>query len=373
MCLDEFGTDLVVFDCIWQLNQHPALLGHSFVNFGLYLNLDGSQDGDVSTLHADSTYHSSNSVLSSNLAKVTIQRRPVGPHTICRPISPLNTLYRWTPARSFPTPHLFSDNRLFLLLQHDLRPFNQHVVDQFRASLAEDWSDPSTQIPDLDQCLDARDAVAIRRVWKWKYGEAGVLRLNLEMMGIPHRTEQGGAIQLPIRPGSVHLIPKWQPPPKVPAHESALVVDVLKALQLFKLPIVRATCSCSEPFLISLEKQEQTIWMTVHSQLSGLQSELEREHVAGRTRWLPNARCCGATIRARRWAALRGQRLGDSPASLSQWEFQWIHLCEQVGHLLMIEYNSLQSQQGTLSVAPICLSSSKHAQMRTKLCQTHPN
>ncbi len=172
----------------------------SWVNYGLYLKLDGSQDGDIDTLHKDSTARdeSLRQERTANLIeKVTIRKRNTG--TVDRVYTPLHANYTMLDADA--NSHVITHKQAHNLdhLQYDLSKQNKNALNGFRMDFEQDLTILSNILPDLSRIISPYDVLTLKSIYKI-YGDEKQLDLFLlKELHIPTRDRNGRITAFPSK------------------------------------------------------------------------------------------------------------------------------------------------------------------------------
>ncbi len=195
-------TARFVLDAVQSIEsmQNSHVLTLAWVNYGLFLKLDGSQDGDIETLHKDSITRDASwrQERTANLIdKVTIRKRIGG--TVNRVYMPLHANYSMhdADANSRVVTHIQAHNLNHL--QYDLSQKNQTSLDGFAMDFDKDLTNLSNKLPDLSRLISPYDVLTLKSIYKIHGDEKQLESFFLKELKIPTRDNQGRIITFPSK------------------------------------------------------------------------------------------------------------------------------------------------------------------------------
>ncbi len=195
-------TARFVLDAIREIesaeNQHVLTL--SWCNYGLYLPLDGSEDGNIDTLHKDSRRNTAEwkKRRTQELKnQVTIKTRTCG--SITRVYQPLRVNYSMSKAninsRIRRENKRRSDERQ--LIPQDMTASNKPHLDKYMRDLSSDLTNTSNVFPDLLQIVTPFDVMALKAMYIKHGYENKIESLFVNDLCIPVRDERGRIMRMP--------------------------------------------------------------------------------------------------------------------------------------------------------------------------------
>ena len=338
--------------------------------------MDGSKDGDISTLHLQSLHRGRDDPehalrTEALLRKVKIPlRTPKDSTEQQEPIS----LRKRAPNNKHPPYYLLYINqradltqiaktRLRVTTEGDLRTLQHKEIEEFTRRLRADLTNMDNPMPDSQNLLCYDDLQALQDVWRAHRGEVGVEYLMTKMLGLPMRNQRSGIRRFadphPIIP-ALHSAPTR---PRISStSKSRLSQNVLNRVLSNPNPSIDHTRS----WLLDRDVQFK------HRQLQRQQavalnpeiadrerSELNRlaSMAVGGTKWCPHGTVQPRQLIHRNWIQRRGGEIGTSSAGMDVWLDAWQELCECTGALIELEYNDTEDATGLL----------RHARMRTNV------
>ena len=168
----------------------------AWVNLGVYLPLDGSLDGDDTTLHRNSVYrtpHDKQLRAQELLSRVTL---PDG----ARVQSRLQTRVRYSlrNANENSRPTIYIGNQYLQLLKMDLYYLNKDMLQNFDTIMSTDFTDLRQKLPCSYNIITTSDVLTLRDMYS-KYRPLEVNTLFTSKLGIPYRHVNGTVIARPTR------------------------------------------------------------------------------------------------------------------------------------------------------------------------------
>ena len=182
---------------IFQRTENMYILPLSWVNFGLYLPLDGSQDRDINTLHKNSISHSGPDTQQRQREvqhlknKVTIRKR-TGPNVVCfRQWAPVNVPYAIEEASINSHVQLPQSKHLFSLVTSDCLANHRAEFKRMREIFSKDLSDLDIELPSLTTIIRPIDVQCLIKLYT-KHGDRYMLAdLISNKLMLPQRNNTG--------------------------------------------------------------------------------------------------------------------------------------------------------------------------------------
>ncbi len=182
-----------VVDAVAELD-HPKYLNIfvlSWVNYGLYLPLDGSADGDINTLHSEArklnpmertlrTQQCINTVIIRKKTNFTFQRE-------WNTQNDVNIRYSIKKACENSNVETAQDDIDLLHLEYDLEIVNEEKLDQFIDAFEKDWTNTNNALPETHEMLCPYEVLALAAIYK-VHGNFRLLKnLYINKIGISMR------------------------------------------------------------------------------------------------------------------------------------------------------------------------------------------
>ena len=333
--------------------EHPKYQ-HVFVlawcNFGLYLNLDGSQDGDINTLHDDkhklSNYQKKIRTRDC-INKVTIKKRSEWLYD--RNWNTQNVIdgqYTIQSACNNSNIPLNQDNINLLYLKYDVQHVNEAQIVRFVDNFNQDWTNVDYSLPISDHMLTPYEVAAMKEMYI-KYGDDDMLiELFTKKLHIPLR-DRNNQITHIAHPKEV---------------SDPMIINILKETQEYNTQFIQNILNeidinwhsdeienvleigslITESDLQMLNKNEQ-IELTKLINKSSNNHELTKQDLQTIVGWswlLPDGKYQPQRLDAANWARLRGGKVGESHVEYRIWHELWQKYCEQSGPLSQIDITS---------------------------------
>ncbi len=181
--------------------ENQKMLYDAFINLGIYLPLDGSQDGDVSTLQRQETQvehediPSQNPTLTELKDRITIPiRNDVRSTDIRRERTPLDAPYNIDIADELSRVHELPPTVWSKRVEDDCVTLNRSMLRQFREDMARDLVDTSNPEPRPIHMITPLDVECLIEVVTDLFGEGEAQRLCTDIIGIPIRNKKTGLV-----------------------------------------------------------------------------------------------------------------------------------------------------------------------------------
>jgi len=183
----------------------------AWINYGLYLCLLGTQDGEESSLHQSTllSYMRShneadkkatkNKHMKEMLAKVLIRKRAPGKFRIKRPTHAINIKYSMAEANRNSRVPQKQNSKRFESLQLQLCNVNDSHIRPITEFFEQDISDSILEFPKQPQYIRAYDAICLQSIYSEHCKDVNKQReLCTVHLGIPFINEQGKLISMPL-------------------------------------------------------------------------------------------------------------------------------------------------------------------------------
>ncbi len=192
-----------------ELRKNLCVLVMAWINFGLYLNHNMTEDGNINTLHIDGktrTLHTKEKRKRTQncINKVTIKKNPIGyikrENHIFRDnnynIHTANANSRLSTNRIVHNLNSHSQNSIFQL-QHDLHDTNENAINKFKQDFENDWTNTKNDLPDLCDVVAPFDVLTLQKMYTEHKSQEEMENLFLTELGIPVRDEHGRIMKTP--------------------------------------------------------------------------------------------------------------------------------------------------------------------------------
>ena len=330
----------------------------SWINWGLYNNTDGSEDGKLENLHRDNKSRSHHCQEAKNAqdevsnqlrSTVTIEKRKefVFSRKLERPI------YR------FPTSDIIQqseaideeDDEQTQHFQRSAFLLSGESFANYEKLLAQDLTKNDSIFPQLFHSLTPFDLQVLTMVYRQMGTEDDVRTLFLEKFKIPYRNPDTGEITNPpdnVARTSEYVMPIFRKIRK-PDHCHSMIVDILKLAKLqFNLQsgtrFMRFTTNSLQKRLESefeakLLGFNETLHPNLEDDVSEMGGLLSLGYGIVATQW---------DVTAWNWAGKYGNSVGISLITYNQWLSIWRTRVEEQGGFLRIGWSQEKLDIGIL-------------------------
>ena len=273
-----------------QLKDPSKLRLHltAWINWGIFLPFDGELDGDISTIcyrnehvslfAAERQRYADTEALA---AKITIKRHPGRLHR--RKATPRDVQLRWLEGAAAAETGDDPINTAELFLETDLENLNRRQMEQWRTDFARDITNAENPLPNGEYLLDKVDIWALTDLYRHHQGEDGVKWLFTELLGIPYRSAETGAVALQPAAEPLLNFANLPQPPRQSKEKDLLMNRILadkNAVEQEHVPIAPRVCSYWEEQHEQLRVQKM---QTLNGHLSAQQQQEEAPFVYART------------------------------------------------------------------------------------------
>ena len=148
-------------------NKKKHVLVLAWQNFGLFLPMDGSKDGDITTLHLDANKAPTperQRRTKGYVNKVTIQKRADGIGARIYPYINSN-LYSMEKAEKSSRIPSTVVSQILPQLKDDLSQSNQQLMNRFKKQFKKDLTNDKNVLPDLDNIITPFDVLTLQKMY----------------------------------------------------------------------------------------------------------------------------------------------------------------------------------------------------------------
>ncbi len=182
--------------------KYKHVFAASWINYGIYLLLNNSEDGDISTLHVANKHETQemrNTRTEELIKKVTIQKRENGtnPRILTQP---QNINYCIESANTNSLVATRRCDKKLNMLKLDLRALYQEELNIYLQMFHKDLTNRKNKLPMSTQLIGPYDVIILEKFYTkyHEYPTAAIRRLYLNELGLPLRDERGAVIEKPI-------------------------------------------------------------------------------------------------------------------------------------------------------------------------------
>ncbi len=187
--------------------ENVHVLALAWQNYGLFLKLDGSQDGDIKTLHLDAANRPTEwrqKRTQAFIDRVTIRKRD---HPFqWRAWPPLHVNYSIDVANENSRIDRLGDTPQVAMLKNDLSQSNVHKLKKFTTDFNQDLTNLSNILPDFEQIVGPYDVIALKKLYLHHGNMAMLDNIFLTELLIPTRDQCARITAAPLQGMSIIYI-----------------------------------------------------------------------------------------------------------------------------------------------------------------------
>ena len=321
-------------------------------NYGLYLNLDGNEDGDVNTLHIEQNNKLTDieKLLRTKecIRKVQIRRNKNGLFernwdSKYEIYEFQKMVYNINKACENSNVQKNQDDINLIYLKYDLARLNEKKLVKFMDEFKGDWTNNDNPMPDTGDMISPYEVLSLRKIYMSHGDDQMVVDLFTKDLGIPMRDDHANITHLPIMSQQneeiLTRVHKFQ---QQCEYNTTFIQDILEEVNFNWHSEEKQngndlvmTSLLTESDLKQLNEEEQIEIATILNQSANNQSYTQQElqTIVGWSWVLPNGKLQPNVLNAANWALVHGGKVGESQISYKRWHKLWQDYCEQSGPL----------------------------------------
>ena len=335
--------------------KHVLVL--AWENYGLFLNLDGSQDGDILTLHKDADREPSKhrqKRTDTYRKKVTIRKRNIK-QPIGQRIYPYiqGNFYSMNKAARNSTISINTSSQQVSQLKQDLTATNHKLVTKFKKQFQKDLTNQKNILPDLNNIITPYDIMTLRKMYLKYKGRKKTDKIFAKKLGLPIRNNQGQLIYMPPAQ-SMDICDDKSDAMDIDQQQTApyntpFVLQVLDFMDLdfhsqgameHVVPTQNKLITEQQLQKMAIEQQMQIAISMNDADNKQLQNELVT--IAGWSGLVPGGRVRESMVRAANWARKWGGAIGETQRSYRMWHECWETMCGKSGAMSQLHVTEEQ-------------------------------
>ena len=192
-------------------------------------------------------------------------------------------------------------------------------MEQWRTDFARDITNAENPLPNGEYLLDKVDIWALTDLYRHHQGEDGVKWLFTELLGIPYRNAETGAVVLQPAAEPLLNFANLPQPPRQSKEKDLLMNRILadkNAVEQEHVPIAPRLCSYWEEQHEQLRVQKM---QTLNEHMREQEQQEEAPFVYTRTAIKDRRSLTIEMVSRRNWAGAQGQKWAESDRSNNEW------------------------------------------------------
>ena len=334
--------------------EYLRLLLSAWINFGAYLNQDGSEDGDVNTLQFHKAHRQEftktrkiKSLTTEQMSNIVTIETKNDPDNLLTPRDPTprDIVYDLQRAEAVSKVHEIPVSLWDLRMMSECERLNAPQRAIFDQHWNRDWSNTANPFPNSQCMISPLDIKCLHHVVCDLRGEKEADFMLTDVIGVNVRRKRDGSIRLSANPNPVI---KWKlmvPPPQSEAPVSELVESVLEFLHS---PYNSDGSHMAPPDAqwdeetvqrVNLEEIVQEL-QSINPNLSRTDLRVEGPFIVRSTALRPKVEIKQYHLTSLNWARDRGGRRGHAHCPYSSIAKAFQVYCEQNGSFFNLNWKA---------------------------------